>query len=192
MGSAYVGSGFLTAGALAKVVSRTLWPSRLVLHADVAGNDSVPLWVTVERMYIALAIAAGAGLAFQAVINSRLRTVLDSALWAATVQVLVGLVMLAAVVAIAREPMPGGSISRVPWWAWTGGLLGSFYVLTAIVTTVPLGAALTVAAIVVGQTLAALVIDHYGWFGLEVQRLSPVRLLGALMLVGGVVLMRVR
>ena len=140
-----------------------------------------------------MAIAAGAGLAFQAVINSRLRSVLDSALWAATVQVLVGLVMLAAVVALAREPMPGGgSLARVPWWAWTGGLLGSFYVLTAIVTTVPLGAALTVASIVVGQTLAALVIDHYGWFGLEVQRLSPVRLLGALMLVCGVILMRVR
>jgi transporter family-2 protein len=109
------------------------------------------------------------------------------------VQVLVGLVMLAAVVAVARVPVPGaGAVARVPWWAWTGGLLGSFYVLTAIVTTAPLGAALTVGSIVVGQTLAALVIDHYGWFGLEVQRLSPLRLLGAAMLVGGLALMRAR
>jgi transporter family-2 protein len=144
-------------------------------------------------MYIAMALAAGAGLAFQAVINSRLRMVLGSALWAAFVQVLVGLVFLAVVVTIARDPAPGGgAIARAPWWAWTGGILGSFFVLTAIVATVPLGAALTMALVVVGQTLAALIIDHYGWFGLEVQRLSPLRLLGALLLVSGVALMRLR
>jgi uncharacterized membrane protein YdcZ (DUF606 family) len=54
-------------------------------------------------MYIGLAVAAGIGLAFQAVINSRLRTLLDSALWAATVQVFVGLLLLTAVMALAER-----------------------------------------------------------------------------------------
>ena len=144
-------------------------------------------------MYIAMALAAGAGIAFQAVINSRLRIVLNSALWAALVQVLIGLIMLTVIVGIVRDPVPGGgAISRAPWWVWTGGLFGSFFVLTAIVATVPLGAAMTLALVVVGQAIAGLVIDHYGWFGLEVQRMSPVRLLGALLLVVGVVLMRLR
>ena len=144
-------------------------------------------------MYIALAVAAGIGLAFQAVINSRLRMLLDSALWAAFVQVLVGLLVLAVMVAIAREPVPSGAgITRAPWWIWTGGMLGALYVATVIVATPPLGASLMFASVVVGQTLTALLIDHFGWFGVMAQPLSPVRLAGAALLVGGVLLIRVR
>ena len=144
-------------------------------------------------MYIALAAIAGIGLAFQAVINSRLRTLLDSALWASLVQVLVGLLLLAALVALAREPVPSSAgLSRAPWWVWTGGLLGALYVATVIVATPPLGASLMFAAVVLGQTLTALLIDHFGWFGVSVQPLSPMRLAGAALLVAGVALIRLR
>ena len=144
-------------------------------------------------MYIALAAIAGIGLAFQAVINSRLRTLLDSALWASLVQVLVGLLLLAALVAHAREPVPSSAgLSRAPWWVWTGGLLGALYVATVIVATPPLGASLMFAAVVLGQTLTALLIDHFGWFGVSVQPLSPMRLAGAALLVAGVALIRLR
>jgi transporter family-2 protein len=144
-------------------------------------------------MYILLAVAAGAGLAFQAVINARLRTVLDSAVWASLVQVFVGLVLLVVLVALAREPIPGGpALTRAPWWVWTGGLLGALYVMTVILATEPLGAALMLAAVVVGQTGTALLIDHYGWFGTNVQPLTPLRVTGGLLLVAGVMLIRLR
>ncbi len=144
-------------------------------------------------MYIALAVAAGAGLAFQAVINSRLRTVLDSALWAALVQIAVGLLMMVAVVTVARTGVPSGAgLSRAPWWVWTGGLLGALYVLTVIVATPPLGAALALASVVVGQTVTALLIDHYGWLGVPVQPATPARLAGAALLMAGIVLLRLR
>jgi transporter family-2 protein len=144
-------------------------------------------------MYIALAVAAGIGLAFQAVINTRLRLVLDSALWAALSQVLVGLLLLAALVGVAREPAPSiAGVTRAPWWVWTGGLLGALYVAIVIVATPPLGASLMFASVVVGQTLTALLIDHFGWFGVTVQPLSPVRLAGAALLVAGVALIRLR
>jgi transporter family-2 protein len=144
-------------------------------------------------MYIALAVAAGIGLAFQAVINSRLRTLLDSALWAALVQIFVGLVMVAVVILFARESVPSVTGAwRAPWWIWTGGLLGALYVLAAIVATPPLGAALMLASVVVGQTVTALVIDHYGWFGVTAQPLTPLRAAGAALLVGGVLLLRAR
>jgi transporter family-2 protein len=144
-------------------------------------------------MYIAFAVAAGVGLAFQAVINSRLRTLVDSALWAALVQVFVGLVVLAAAILFARESAPSlAGASRAPWWIWTGGLLGALYVLAAIVATPPLGAAVMLASVVVGQTVAALVIDHYGWFGVTPHPLTAVRMAGAALLIGGVLLMRAR
>lgn len=144
-------------------------------------------------MYILLTVAAGAGLAFQAVINARLRAVLDSSLSAAIVQVSVGLVMLMTIMLVLRQPpaLPDG-LSRVPWWVWTGGLLGTVYVLVSIVATAPLGAALMMASVVVGQTAASLVIDHFGWLGVDVHRLSPGRLVGAILLVVGVMLIRLR
>ena len=140
-----------------------------------------------------LAIAAGAGLAFQAVINTRLRGVVHSAVWAAMIQTFVGLAMLA-VIAVAARESPSGVAGwiRAPWWVWTGGLLGATYVTAVIITTAPLGAALMAMSVIVGQIVTALLIDHFGWLGVEVQRLSPTRILGAGLLVGGIVLIRLR
>jgi len=40
--------------------------------------------------------------------------------------------------------------------------------------------------------VAALVIDHYGWFGVDMHRLSPLRVVGVVLLFAGVVLIRWR
>ena len=146
-----------------------------------------------NSLYLLLALTAGVGLAFQAVINTRLSTDLGSALWASFVQVFVGLSFLAVCLAIAREPMPTfAGTGRLPWWAWTGGALGAAYVLSVIVTTRPLGVTLMVASVVVGQSVAALLIDHYGWLGVETHRLSPMRVAGVVLLFIGVLLIRWR
>lgn len=143
--------------------------------------------------YLLLALVAGAGLAFQAVINTRLSQALGSPLWASVVQVFVGLVFLAACVAVLRQPLPTfEGAGRLPWWIWTGGAIGAAFVLSVIVTTRPLGVALMVASVVVGQSVAALLIDHYGWFGVEVQRLSLWRVAGVVLLLIGVLLIRWR
>lgn len=143
--------------------------------------------------YLLLAAAAGVGLAFQAVINARLSAALGSPLWAAVVQVSVGLAFLGVCAGAVRQPLPVlAGASRLPWWIWIGGMLGSAYVVTVIVVTRPLGVALMAASVIVGQTLAALLIDHYGWFGLEVHRLSPSRVAGVVLLLLGVLLIRWR
>jgi transporter family-2 protein len=143
--------------------------------------------------YLALTALAGVGLAFQAIINARLSAALGNPIWATVVQVFVGLVLLFFVVAVTRQPMPSlAGASRLPWWIWTGGMLGATYVLIVILSTRPLGVALMVASVIVGQTLAALLIDHYGWFGLAVHRLSPSRAIGVVLLLAGVLLIRWR
>jgi transporter family-2 protein len=144
--------------------------------------------------YLLLTTAAGDGLAFQAVINARLSAALGSPLWATVVQVIVGLLMLIVVVGATRQPMPVlAGVSRLPWWIWIGGMLGAAYVLTMIVATQPINnIALMLATVIVGQTLAALAIDHFGWFGLAVHRLSPARVLGVACLLAGVLLIRWR
>jgi transporter family-2 protein len=53
-----------------------------------------------------------------------------------------------------------------------------------------LGAATFLALAVVGQMLAALVIDHFGLFGLPPQAASPARAAGVALLIAGVILVR--
>lgn len=79
-------------------------------------------------------------------------------------------------------------IAEVPRWQLLGGLLGSCYVLSIIVALPRLGAAATIFAGIAGQTIFALLADHYGWLGLERIPFGPVRALGLLLLAAGVLL----
>jgi len=140
----------------------------------------------VNNVYILFAIAAGAGVAAQAVINGRLRFILGAPVWAATAQFVVGLVLL-----MSRQAIPAAAdVARAPWWMWTGGLFGALFILMAVVATPVLGAALMLAASIVGQLGAALVIDHYGLFGGTVISVTPTRILGVALLGLGVILIR--
>ena len=110
---------------------------------------------------------------------------------AATAQFVVGLIMLTLFAALSRQSLPAGAdIARAPWWMWTGGLFGAFFILMAVVTTPVLGAALMLASSIVGQLSAALVIDHFGLFGATVVPISTTRVLGVLLLAAGVMLIR--
>jgi transporter family-2 protein len=60
----------------------------------------------------------------------------------------------------------------------------------SVIATPRLGAALMLAASIVGQLGAALIIDHYGFFGGEVIQVSAMRLVGVALLVAGVILIR--
>ena len=144
-----------------------------------------------NNLYILFAVAAGAGVAAQAVINGRLRFVLGAPVWAATAQFVVGLVILLLYAALSRPVIPAGAdIARAPWWMWTGGFFGATFILMAVVATPVLGAALMLASSIVGQLAAALLIDHYGLFGATVIQVTPTRILGVVLLAVGVILIR--
>jgi transporter family-2 protein len=51
-----------------------------------------------------------------------------------------------------------------------------------------LGAAALLALIVLGQLVTALLVDHFGWLGFPQQPMTALRLLGALLLFGGMLL----
>ncbi|MBD5654315.1 MAG: DMT family transporter, partial [Candidatus Eremiobacteraeota bacterium] len=82
------------------------------------------------------------------------------------------------------------TLARAPWWAWTGGLLGAYFIFSTIVVVPRLGAAFAFALIVAGQMAASIAIDQFGLFGLPQTTASPARLAGAALLVAGVLLVR--
>lgn len=140
-----------------------------------------------------LMVVAGAGIAFQATINARLREWVVSPTLAALISFLVGSVALALIAAsgvAGRAQLQG--VTRAPWWIWTGGLLGALYVTAAVVAVPRVGAGVVIGAGILGQLVAAMVIDSQGWLGAARVPLSVSRILGALVLLGGVWLMQRR
>jgi bacterial/archaeal transporter family-2 protein len=139
--------------------------------------------------YLLFALAAGAMLPIQFGINAQLASWVDGSLRAAFISFAVGAAaLLLAVLATARGwPDRAGD---APWWVWTGGLLGAFYVLGSIVTAPKLGAATLVALILAGQAIASVLVDHFGWVGFDEQPITLLRVVGILLLAGGVVLVR--
>ena len=143
--------------------------------------------------YLVVALVTGAAIAVQALANSRLRFALGTPVWAAIAQFIVGLVALVAIAIVARQPAPDtAGLSRMPWWGWVGGAIGALFITVSIVLTPRLGTAVTLATITVGQLVAALALDHFGWLGSPVIRLSLPRVLGAACLLLGIFLMRWR
>jgi transporter family-2 protein len=136
---------------------------------------------------VVLTAVAGGLVAMQAPINSKLGKSVGT-FPAATLSFAIGLVLLAAIVALAGDASRVTDARHVPWWYLLGGLLGAAYVATVLVTVRTLGAGGVTAATIAGQLALSVVIDHLGWLGVARQPVTALRLLGLALLAGGVYL----
>ena len=137
-----------------------------------------------------LAFAAGMVMPLQAALNGQLRGHLGSPYAAALVSFTAGMAVLAALAVALRAPWPENP-AAVPWWLWiAGGTLGAGYIVLSIVLPPLLGVALTFGLIVAGQLAVSLTLDHFGLLGFVEHAINPWRVLGAALIVAGVVLIR--
>lgn len=138
-----------------------------------------------------LAVGAGGCVALQALANTRLRAALGNPAYAASASV-VGTFLTACgamllVVAVWRPPAPTADAVRgTEWWYWVGGPLGAVFVLAGTVLVRELGAAAYFALVVTGQLAFSLLLDHYALMGLTENPITWKRLLGAALIVLGV------
>jgi bacterial/archaeal transporter family-2 protein len=142
--------------------------------------------------YLVFAFVAGAFLPLQVGVNAQLSEWVGSPVRASLVSFAVGTLVLGLVTLAAFRGWPTpGKLADVPWWAWTGGLLGAFYVLGSIVTGPRLGAVAFVAIVVAGQSVASLILDNFGLIGFKEHPISAGRIIGLLLLGVGVALVRI-
>jgi len=142
-------------------------------------------------IYLLFAVAAGAILPFQFGINAQLAHWIGSPVRAAFVSFLVGTIALLVISAFVRKSVPSATrLGEIPWWVWIGGLLGAFYVTGSIVSAPRLGAVTLAMAVILGQTLASVLVDQFGWVGFAEHHVTPGRLAGVALVVGGVALVR--
>ncbi|MBC3464327.1 DMT family transporter [Pseudomonas sp. RW10S2] len=138
-----------------------------------------------------VALLAGAAVPFQAGSNAALGRLLGHPLWAAGVSLLVSLMMLVPALLLMRAPMPQlQNLAQAPWWAWLGGVAGVIYITAALVLTPRLGAAGFIVCVIAGQVLSSLLIDQFGLMGLPEKPVNLPRLLGVVMIVGGMLVVQ--
>jgi bacterial/archaeal transporter family-2 protein len=140
-------------------------------------------------IFALLAVGAGACIALQASANASLRkNIGDNALGAAYLSILGTLIVSTVAVILLRPPVPAAaSLREAPWWNWIGGPLGALIVLAGAALTARLGAAFFIALVVGGQLVCSLLLDHFALMGLSEQPVTAGRLLGAALVVAGVV-----
>lgn len=141
--------------------------------------------------YLLLALVAGICLPTQAGINAQLGQWTRSPVLAALISFAVGTLTLLIYALVTRAPLPPlASVGTQPWWLWSGGLLGAFFVAVAVILVPKLGATTMLAVVLAGQLLASLIYDHFGLLGFPIHPISAGRLIGVFLLGAGVLLIR--
>lgn len=87
------------------------------------------------------------------------------------------------------KPLPTvAGIQAMPWWAPLGGLVGAGAVVVGLIFVNKVGAGTFAGLTITANLLMSVLIDKFGWFGVEVHALSPGRLAGCALMVIGIVL----
>lgn len=142
-------------------------------------------------LYLLMALVAGAMMPTQAATNNKMAGVVDSPILAAFISFFVGTVALFVYALLSGETLSALAAARnAPPIAWIGGFLGAFFVASAVILVPRLGVAMTFSLLIAGQMIITLVFDHFGLLGLEQRPVSIPRIVGILLITGGVVLIR--
>src|ERR1700735_1436759 len=87
------------------------------------------------------------------------------------------------------SPLPTArGLADMPWWAALGGLVGAVQVYGGLTLVNKVGAGPFVGFTVTAALISSLLIDHFGWFRIYAHPLNAGRLIGGLLLVGGITL----
>ncbi|WP_432661849.1 DMT family transporter [Wukongibacter baidiensis] len=100
---------------------------------------------------------------------------------------LVGLVILLPIMFFKKEKL--SNLKGIPIYLFSAGALGVFMVFSNNMTFNFLGVSLTISLVLLGQSIASCIIDHYGLFEMEVKRFQKEKLLGFLLVLIGIVTM---
>ena len=126
----------------------------------------------------------------QAAINARLAKSAGNPVMAAFISFAVGTIALMVFLLITGQFQFRFISGSSPWWIWTGGLLGTFFVAGIVILLPRLGVVLSFSLVLAGQMFAAILFDQFGWLGVTVREISAGKIIGAVLLIAGVILIR--
>jgi transporter family-2 protein len=123
-----------------------------------------------------LVLIAGIGLAIQPPTNAALAKASGS-------------VVLAVAWAAIDRTSPA-ALKGAPGWAWLGGFYGAGFVAVLAYAAPRLGISVALTAAIASQLVAALIVDHFGLFGVRVEPMTMGKVVGVALVIAGAVVVR--
>lgn len=144
-----------------------------------------------SNFLLIVAFLTGVLVALQGVINSQLGRALEHPMQATLFNFLVGSLAAIVVLAVMGKWFPSWhSMTKAPWYLYTGGLLGATFVTSILLLVPRIGVASVVTGLFVGQMITAMLIDHFGVLGVPKLPLTPQRMIGAALLLVGLLVIQ--
>ncbi|QEY23958.1 DMT family transporter [Neisseria animalis] len=137
------------------------------------------------------ALFVGMIVPLQAPLNAFVARSLGSPLWATLVSLSVSVMATVPLLMLFRVSAPElGNLGQVPWYGWLGGLCGVVFVASSVILAPKIGIANFAVLAIAGQMIGALVLDHFGFFGLSVKPINLFKVLGVAVMLGGILLVQ--
>lgn len=138
-----------------------------------------------------IGIFAGMVMAVQAAINGHLGVVLGSSVNASRISFTIGMAIMIAVTLVKTENVRARLKNAVSagiryWWIWTGGFLGSFYVLGTSTFVPIMGTGRFLVLVISGQLTFSAVIEHFGLLESPRGRVTLLRVAGIVIVFAGI------
>ena len=137
-------------------------------------------------LWTLMAFSIGCFIPFQGIITSNLSQKIQHPFGAAFINFLGGAILFLVAIMLSPVVFPTyKKMSAIPWYLFTGGLVGSAFIFGALFALPKIGASTFFGQIVLGQLLMTLIVDHYGIFGLPVHKIDGLRIIGISLLISG-------
>ncbi|BBZ27581.1 hypothetical protein MMAD_18760 [Mycolicibacterium madagascariense] len=137
-------------------------------------------------------LVAGACQALGAVLNAELRGALVNPWLASTASFLPVTFIMALMFILRPTPLPRrDDVEGVRWWMPLAGIAGGVAVFAGLLLVDKVGAGAFNGLLITANLLASIILDHFGWLGMKKVRAGPQRLMGAAVMIAGILLISV-
>ncbi|MHB2210897.1 DMT family transporter [Methylobacterium sp. CM6257] len=134
-------------------------------------------------------LVAGALMAIGVAWNAQLRGALENPWLTATVSFLPVVFVFALIFLLRPAPLPGRrDVDGIRWWMPLAGLSGAVAVFAGLLFVDKVGAGAFNGLLITANLLTSVALDHFGWFGMKRVKAGPPRLIGAALMIAGIVL----
>ncbi len=142
-------------------------------------------------LFIALALLAGMLIPFQSAMNAQLGKTLQSPYFSALTVFIVAMMGMIIYIMVFRQPLPTEqNFKSATVWSYLGGIFGAAYILLIVICAPKLGIGNVTVMVLLGQVLAASVIDHWGLLNTPIHPINWPRVVGIVTILAGVYLVR--
>ena len=142
-------------------------------------------------IYITLALLAGCMIPFQSAMNAGLGKSLQSPYFSALIVFIIAFFGIGVYILISRQHVPElTQFVNAPKWAYFGGILGGVYILMIVLLAPKLGIGNVTVMVLLGQVVAAIIIDHFGLLGATVHLINWKRLIGVCLMIAGIFMVK--